>query len=126
MIRSEQGTNGPIEPECSPPGPEQEAVGVQELSAEEKTLRPVGRLFEARIQSILEEKPRKARTGDRFEMELAKAMVQADVDPAFIYAFQKVEVFVTQENSHMLTASVLKRWDDAVREYRGKAGQRLN
>ena len=88
-------------------------------------MRPFGDSFESKIEEIISNKP-KSNTPQSFLMELAKAMIEVNVDPAFIYAFQKTEVFVTQENAGFLPAVVLAQWDAAVSEYRARAAGKVN
>lgn len=90
------------------------------LTEDEKSCRPVGSEIEPKIQKFLMEKHdgSKSLSQHRFEIEVCKAMLANDVDAAFIYAFQKLGVFVTQENSKDMTPSVLSRWDEFVKDYR--------
>jgi hypothetical protein len=92
---------------------------------QDNLMRPFGDSFESKIEEIISNKP-KCNTPQSFIMELAKAMIQVGVDPAFIYAFQKTEVFVTQENAGFLPAVLLAQWDAAVSEYRARAAGKVN
>ena len=52
-----------------------------------------------------------------FERHLLKAMREAGVDPAVIYAYQKTERIVSRENWKFLSPSERKEWNDAIREW---------
>lgn len=55
--------------------------------------------------------------------EMIAVMKKAGVDPAFIYAFQKTDRIVTEQNKQFLTDSEIREWDNAVREFHHKQGK---
>jgi len=50
--------------------------------------------------------------------QLLASMKKAQVDPAFIYAFNKTGLIVVSENMDFLTGDDLQMWQEAVDEYR--------
>ena len=44
----------------------------------------------------------------------------AGLDPAFIYAFEKTGLLVTQRNQHLIPENDLAEWDAAIEEYERK------
>jgi hypothetical protein len=48
---------------------------------------------------------------------IADAMRQAGVDPAVIYAYEKVGFLASEKNWHLLDAGQRKEWMDAIAEY---------
>lgn len=49
-------------------------------------------------------------------------MKVADLDPAFIYAFEKTELLITEQNQRLLSDQDLAEWQAAIHEYRAKRG----
>jgi hypothetical protein len=49
---------------------------------------------------------------------LIKAMEAAGMDSAFVYAFEKTGLIVSEENHHLLSERDLAEWEAAVEEYR--------
>lgn len=47
-----------------------------------------------------------------------KAMREAGIDPAMIYAYMKTGLIVTEYNQKILSARDLAEWDNAIAEYR--------
>jgi hypothetical protein len=47
----------------------------------------------------------------------------AGLDPAFIYAFEKTGLLVTEQNQHLIPENDLVEWDTAIEEYRRKHGR---
>ena len=48
---------------------------------------------------------------------LTEAMEKSGIHPALIYAFQKTERIITEENMQYLTEDDLLEWDDALAEW---------
>jgi len=59
-----------------------------------------------------------------FTDEVSEAMEAAGADPAWIYAFQRTGLFVTEMNERLIPMADLKRWRSAVTEYRTGAVRR--
>jgi SEC-C motif len=57
---------------------------------------------------------------EHVEHEMVEAMKKAGIDPAFIYAFEKTGLLVTEENQHLLPESALAEWQAAIEEYEAK------
>ena len=51
-------------------------------------------------------------------------MKAAGLDPAFIYAFEKTGLLVSEENQHLIPEKDLEEWRSAVEEYRRKHSER--
>ena len=49
---------------------------------------------------------------------MLNALRQANSRPELVYAFEKTGRLVTESNQHLLTKAELKKWKDAVNEYR--------
>src|SRR5262245_57474609 len=64
---------------------------------------------------------------ERLEARMAEDMRAAGLDPAFVYAFERTGLLVTEQNQHLIPEKDLDEWDAAVREYdqrhRGHEGQ---
>lgn len=63
---------------------------------------------------------------EHVEAEMVRAMKEAGMDPAFIYAFEKTGgLLVTEQNQHLISEADLDAWETALDEYealhRGKA-----
>jgi hypothetical protein len=54
---------------------------------------------------------------------MVEDMKAAGLDPAFIYAFEKTGLLVTEQNQHLIPENDLAEWDAAVEEYRRKHGR---
>jgi hypothetical protein len=57
-------------------------------------------------------------SGQQVTDKLATAMKGAGFDAAFIYAFRKTGLIVTEMNRDLLPDKDLQEWADAVQEYR--------
>jgi hypothetical protein len=60
---------------------------------------------------------------EHVEHEMVQAMQAAGLDPAFIYAFEKTGLLVTEQNQHLIPENDLDEWDAAVREYEARHGR---
>ena len=54
---------------------------------------------------------------DEYDEMVTKAMEQAGVAPAVIYAFRKTRRIITEENAKFVPASALEAWQHAIDEY---------
>ena len=54
---------------------------------------------------------------EHVEHQMVRAMHRAGLDPAFIYAFEKTGLLVTEQNQHLIPEKDLDEWEAAVREY---------
>jgi hypothetical protein len=54
---------------------------------------------------------------EHLEAMMAEDMKAAGLDPAFVYAFEKTGLLVTEQNQHLIPEADLAAWDAAVREY---------
>ncbi len=54
--------------------------------------------------------------------EMVQAMKAAGLDPAYIYAFEKTGLLVTEQNQHLLSDQDLAQWQTALDEYEAKHG----
>lgn len=60
---------------------------------------------------------------EHVEFQMVKAMKEAGLDPAFIYAFEQTGgLLVTEQNKHLISDKDLEEWDAAIREYEQKHG----
>jgi integrase len=59
-----------------------------------------------------------------FADEVAHAMEAAGADPAWIHAFRKTGLLVTEKNERLIPTADLEEWDSAVAEYRTDAAGR--
>ena len=57
---------------------------------------------------------------EHLEAMLAGEMEKAGLDPAFIHAFEKTGLLVSEENRHLIPEKDLEKWEAAVEEYRRK------
>src|SRR5262245_46676552 len=57
---------------------------------------------------------------EHLEAMMAQDMKAAGLDPAFIYAFEKTGLLVTEQNQHLISETDLAAWDTAIREYEEK------
>ena len=61
---------------------------------------------------------------EHLEAMLVGDMKAAGLDPAFIHAFEKTGLLVSEENQHLIPEKDLEEWRSAVEEYRRKHSQR--
>jgi hypothetical protein len=54
---------------------------------------------------------------EQIEHRLAEAMRQAGLNPAYLHAFEKTGLIVTEENEHLIPQKDLEEWYAAVAEY---------
>ncbi len=54
------------------------------------------------------------------EHVMVEGMKEAGLDPAFIYAFEKTGLMVTEANEHLISDVDLEQWDEAITEYEMK------
>ncbi len=54
---------------------------------------------------------------EHVEHETVEAMKKAGLDPAFIYAYEKTGLIVTEDNQHLLSNIDLDEWQAAIEEY---------
>ncbi len=57
---------------------------------------------------------------EQIEHRTVEAMKRAGLDPAFIHAYEKTGLIVSEENQHLLSDRDLAEWEAAVEEYRAK------
>ena len=57
---------------------------------------------------------------DRFDREVTRALAQAGIDPAFIYAYRRTGLIVTTQNYPLLSERDRQEWEEALAEYHGK------
>ena len=57
---------------------------------------------------------------DKGEALVIQAMGQAEIDPAYIYAYRKTGLLLTTENRDLLSKEDLAEWQSAIQEYRDK------
>jgi hypothetical protein len=55
---------------------------------------------------------------EHLEAMLVREMKSADLDPAFIYAFEKTGVLISEQNWHLIPEKDSGEWRSAVEEYR--------
>ena len=60
---------------------------------------------------------------EHLEAMMVEGMRAAGLDPAFIYAFEKTGLLVTEQNQHLIPESDLAEWGAAVEEYERKKRQ---
>lgn len=51
------------------------------------------------------------------DLEISKAMIEANMRPQLVYATQKTGLFVTESNQYLIPNGYLKEWNDAIDEY---------
>jgi hypothetical protein len=56
-------------------------------------------------------------SSEDIEIEGVKAMQNAGIPPALIYAYKKTGYILTEENSHIATGAAIQEWNDAIREF---------
>jgi hypothetical protein len=59
---------------------------------------------------------------EHIEHETVQAMKKAGLNPAFIYAYEKTGLLVTEQNQHLIPEKNLEEWDAAIREYEARHG----
>jgi SEC-C motif len=57
---------------------------------------------------------------EHLEAMMVEDMKAAGLDPAFIYAFERTGLLVTEQNQHLIPDEDLAEWDAAVEEYERK------
>jgi hypothetical protein len=57
---------------------------------------------------------------EHVEHQMVQAMKAAGLDPAYVYAFEKTGLLVTEQNQHLIPERDLDEWDAAIREYEAK------
>jgi hypothetical protein len=57
---------------------------------------------------------------EHLEAVMVEDMKAAGLDPAFIYAFEKTGLLVTEQNQHLISETDLAAWDAAIREFEEK------
>jgi SEC-C motif len=57
---------------------------------------------------------------EHIEHEMVQAMQAAGLDPAFIYAFEKTGLLVSEQNQHLISDQDLAQWQAALDEYQAK------
>jgi hypothetical protein len=57
---------------------------------------------------------------EHLEAMMVEDMKAAGLDPAFIYAFEKTGLLVTEQNQHLIPENDLAEWDAAIEEYERK------
>src|SRR5262245_19344679 len=60
---------------------------------------------------------------EHLEAMMVEDMRRAGLDPAFIYAFEKAGLLVTEQNQHLIPETDLAQWDAAIAEYEMKEGR---
>ena len=60
---------------------------------------------------------------EHLEAMMVEDMKAAGLDPAFIYAFEKTGLLVTEQNQHLIPEKDLALWDAAIEEYEAKHPQ---
>src|SRR5262249_4418996 len=60
---------------------------------------------------------------EHLEAMMVEDMKGAGLDPAFIYAFEKTGLLVTEQNQHLIPERDLAEWDAAIEEYETKHRQ---
>jgi hypothetical protein len=58
-----------------------------------------------------------APSDDEYAAAVTKAMEQAGIAPAVIYAFRKTGRIITEENAKFVPAAALEAWQHAINEY---------
>jgi SEC-C motif len=57
---------------------------------------------------------------EHLEAMMVEDMKAAGLDPAFIYAFEKTGLLVTEQNQHLIPEEDLAEWDAAIEEYEAR------
>ena len=92
----------------------------------------LAKVIEEQKRKFVEKHGRKLAPGDNlfFDMPpvehaehfIVEAMKKAGLDPAFIHAFEKTGLMMTEANKHLISDVDQAAWEDAVLEYRAKHG----
>ena len=61
---------------------------------------------------------------EHLEAMMVEGMRAAGLDPAFVYAFEKTGLLVTEQNQHLIPENDLAEWDAAIAEYERKHRRR--
>jgi hypothetical protein len=61
---------------------------------------------------------------EHLEAMMVEDMKAAGLDPAFIYAFEKTGLLVTEQNQHLIPEHDLAEWDAAIEDYEKKNRKR--
>jgi hypothetical protein len=61
---------------------------------------------------------------DRVETDIVRAVEQAGIDPALIYAYWRTGRMVTQDTMRLLSPSERAEWDAALEEYEALRARR--
>ncbi len=61
---------------------------------------------------------------EHLEAMMVEDLQAAGMDPAFIYAFEKTGLLVTEQNQHLISDEDLAEWDAAIEEYERKHKKR--
>ena len=61
---------------------------------------------------------------EHLEAMMVQDMKAAGIDPAFIYAFEKTGLLVSEENRHLIPDKDLAAWHTAVEDYEAKHHER--
>ena len=59
----------------------------------------------------------------RLDTAMTEAMTKAGLDPAFIYAYRRTGLIVTEQNECLLTEDDRQAWRNAVAEYEDMIGR---
>jgi len=65
-----------------------------------------------------EERIMRASHYDGVERVIQDELVKLGASPERIYAFEKTGILVTEENEHQIPPEELKKWDEAIKEFR--------
>jgi hypothetical protein len=57
---------------------------------------------------------------EHLEAMMVEGLKAAGLDPAFVYAFEKTGLLVTEQNQHLIPENDLAEWDAAIEEYEAK------
>src|SRR5438874_7340491 len=57
---------------------------------------------------------------EHLEAMMVEDMKAAGLEPAFIYAFEKTGLFITEENQHLIPEKDLDEWEAAIEEFEMK------
>jgi hypothetical protein len=61
---------------------------------------------------------------EHLEAMIVEDMKAAGLDPAFVYAFEKTGLLVTQQNQHLIPDADLAQWQAAIEEFEAKHRER--
>ena len=71
-----------------------------------------------RLPTEEEEKVLRARDFDAVDTVIAKDLMESGAPKEKIYAFEKTGLWVTRENEHLISPAELRKWEEAIEEYR--------